>query len=143
MPYSGKYKIKNVKKYKGNHRNVIYRSLWERKFMIYCDQHPSILQWSSEEISVPYISPTDKKSHRYFPDFIIKKIDKNGKTKIMMIEIKPFSQVSKPKSSSRNPKVLKENIRWQINNAKWRAADKFCKKHGWEFKILTEKELNI
>ena len=111
--------------------------------MIYCDQHPSILQWSSEEISVPYISPTDKKSHRYFPDFIIKKIDKNGKTKIMMIEIKPFSQVSKPKSSSRNPKVLKENIRWQINNAKWRAADKFCKKHGWEFKILTEKELNI
>ena len=143
MPYSGKYKIKNVKKYKGNHRNVIYRSLWERKFMIYCDQHPSILQWSSEEISVPYISPADKKSHLYFPDFIIKKIDKNGKTKIMMIEIKPFSQVSKPKSSSRNPKVLKENIRWQINNAKWRAADKFCKKHGWEFKILTEKELNI
>ena len=143
MPYSGKYKIKNVKKYKGNHRNVIYRSLWERKFMIYCDQHPSILQWSSEEISVPYISPADKKSHRYFPDFIIKKIDKNGKTKIMMIEIKPLSQVSKPKSSSRNPKVLKENIRWQINNAKWRAADKFCKKHGWEFKILTEKELNI
>lgn len=143
MPYSGKYKIKNIKKYKGNHRNVIYRSLWERKFMVYCDQHPSILQWSSEEISVPYISPVDKKSHRYFPDFIIKKIDKNGKTKIMMIEIKPFSQVSKPKSSGRNVKILKENVRWQINNAKWRAADKFCKKHGWEFKILTEKELNI
>ena len=143
MPYSGKYKIKNVKKYKGNHRNVIYRSLWERKFMVYCDQHPSILQWSSEEISVPYISPVDKKSHRYFPDFIIKKIDKNGKTKIMMIEIKPSSQVSKPKSSGRNVKILKENVRWQINNAKWRAADKFCKKHGWEFKILTEKELNI
>ena len=143
MPYSGKYKIKNIKKYKGNHRNVIYRSLWERKFMVYCDQHPSILQWSSEEISVPYISPVDKKSHRYFPDFIIKKIDKNGKTKIMMIEIKPSSQVSKPKSSGRNVKILKENVRWQINNAKWRAADKFCKKHGWEFKILTEKELNI
>ena len=143
MPYSGKYKIKNIKKYKGNHRNVIYRSLWERKFMVYCDQHPSILQWSSEEISVPYISPVDKKSHRYFPDFIIKKIDKNGKTKIMMIEIKPSSQVSKPKSSGRNVKILKENVRWQINNAKWRAADKFCKKHGWEFKILTEKELKI
>ncbi len=143
MPYSGKYKIKNIKKYKGNHRNVIYRSLWERKFMVYCDQHPSILQWSSEEISVPYISPVDKKSHRYFPDFIIKKIDRNGKTKIMMIEIKPSSQVSKPKSSGRNVKILKENVRWQINNAKWRAADKFCKKHGWEFKILTEKELNI
>lgn len=143
MPYSGKYKIKNKKKYKGDYRNIIYRSNWERKFMIYCDEHPSILQWSSEEISVPYISPVDKKTHRYFPDFIIKKVDKSGEIKILMIEIKPSSQLNVPKNKSKKSSFLKESVRWHINNAKWRAAEKFCSKHGWEFKILTEKELNV
>ncbi len=143
MPYSGKYKIKNKKKYKGDYRNIIYRSNWERKFMIYCDEHPSILQWSSEEISVPYISPVDKKTHRYFPDFIIKKVNKSGEIKILMIEIKPSSQLNAPKNKSKKSSFLKESVRWHINNAKWRAAEKFCSKHGWEFKILTEKELNV
>ena len=138
MSYSGKYKIKNKKKYKGNHKNVIYRSSWERKFMIYCDHHPSIIQWSSEEISVPYISPVDRKTHRYFPDFIIKKLNSSNKVEILMIEIKPISQTIKPKK-----KVIKEIIRWQINNSKWKAAENFCKKYGWKFKILTEKELNL
>lgn len=139
MSYSGKYKIKNKKKYKGNHKNIIYRSLWERKFMIYCDQHPSILEWSSEEISIPYISPVDKKTHRYFPDFVIKKRDSNDNIQIMMIEIKPLSQTIRPKKK----KVIKEIVRWEINNAKWKAAESFCLKYGWKFKILTEKELKI
>ena len=111
--------------------------------MIYCDDHPSILQWSSEEISVPYISPVDKKTHRYFPDFIIKKVNKSGEIKILMIEIKPSSQLNAPKNKSKKSSFLKESVRWHINNAKWRAAEKFCSKHGWEFKILTEKELNV
>ena len=138
MPYSGKYKIKNKKKYKGNHKNVIYRSSWERKFMIYCDNHPSIVEWSSEEMSIPYISPIDKKTHRYFPDFVIKKLNSNNKVEILMIEIKPISQTIKPKK-----KVIKEIVRWEINNSKWKAAENFCKKYGWKFKILTEKELNL
>ena len=37
MSYSGKFKVKNLSKYKGDFDNVIYRSLWERKFMVYCD----------------------------------------------------------------------------------------------------------
>lgn len=138
MPYSGKYKIKNKKKYKGNHKNVIYRSSWERKFMIYCDNHPSIVEWSSEEMSIPYISPIDKKTHRYFPDFVIKKLNSNNKVEILMIEIKPISQTIRPKK-----KVIKEIVRWEINNSKWKAAENFCKKYGWKFKILTEKELNL
>lgn len=147
MPYSGKYKIKNSKKYKGNHKNIIYRSLWERKFMEYCDNHPFILEWSSEEISIPYISPTDKKIRRYFPDFVIKKINRHNQIDIIMIEIKPSKQLKKPemrnvKVSSRN-KILKECTAWEINNAKWESAKKFCDKHGWKFKIITEKELNI
>ena len=138
MAQTGKYKIKNKKKYKGNHKNVIYRSSWERKFMIYCDYHPSIIQWSSEEISIPYISPVDRKTHRYFPDFIIKKLNSSNKVEILMIEIKPISQTIRPKK-----KVIKEIIKWQINNSKWKAAENFCKKYGWKFKILTEKELNL
>ena len=50
MSYSGKYKPTNIEKYKGDHRNIIYRSLWERKFMVYCDSNEKILEWGSEEL---------------------------------------------------------------------------------------------
>ncbi len=30
-----------------------------------------------------------------------------------------------------------------INQEKWRAADIFCKEHGWQFKILTENDLGL
>ena len=57
----------------------------------------------------------------------------------MMIEIKPLSQTIRPKKK----KVIKEIVRWEINNAKWKAAESFCLKYGWKFKILTEKELKV
>ena len=146
MPLSGKYKIKNKKKYRGNTNNIVYRSSWERKFMIFCDEHQSILEWSSEEFCVPYRSPVDGKVHKYFPDFIVKKINKEGKVETVMIEIKPKSQVKRPsggKFGVKQKKLLRENLRWQVNNAKWISAQKFCQKYGWKFKIITEKELNI
>ena len=37
MAYRGRYIPSNPKKYKGDPSNIIYRSLWERKFMVYCD----------------------------------------------------------------------------------------------------------
>ena len=37
MAYSGKYKVKNTKKYAGDHTKVIYRSLWEKYCFKYCD----------------------------------------------------------------------------------------------------------
>ena len=72
MAYKGKYKPENPKKYKGDPTNVVYRSLWERKFMHYCDVNENILEWASEEIHIPYISPIDRKKHKYYPDFYIK-----------------------------------------------------------------------
>ena len=76
MSYKGRYQPTNPLKYKGNYRNIIYRSLWERKFMKYCDRNPNILEWGSEEFCLPYKSPLDNKVHRYFPDFyIIKYLD--------------------------------------------------------------------
>ena len=61
MSYKGRYTPANPKKYKGNSRNIVYRSLWERKFMVYCDTSKNILEWGSEEIIIPYISPVDGK----------------------------------------------------------------------------------
>ena len=69
--YKGKYAPQNPEKYKGNAKNIIYRSMWELRFMKYCDSNPSILEWSSEEIVIPYRS-LDNKIHRYYPDFWIK-----------------------------------------------------------------------
>ena len=72
MAYKGRFQPSNIEKYRGDHRNIIYRSLWERKFMVYCDRNENILEWGSEEIVIPYRSPLDGRIHRYFPDFYIK-----------------------------------------------------------------------
>ena len=137
--YQGKYKPKNPKKYKGDPTNIIYRSSWELSFMRYCDRHPGIIEWASEEMIVPYISPIDNKPHRYFPDFVIKTKDK----KIIMIEIKPKKQTVPPKLDGKKvtKSYINEVYNYGINNAKWEAARAFCKKNGWEFKILSEDQI--
>ena len=71
MAYKGIYKPTHPKKY-GDPNKIVYRSNWERKFMVYCDRNDDIIYWASEELAIPYFSPIDKKVHRYFPDFIIK-----------------------------------------------------------------------
>ena len=96
MSYKGKYYPSYPKKYKGDPTNIIYRSLWERKFMVYCDKNERILEWGSEEIALPYRSPVDNRVHRYFPDFYIKVQENTGKIKRYLIEVKPLKQTTKP-----------------------------------------------
>ena len=96
MAYKGRYNPIHPKKYKGDHHNIIYRSLWERKFMVYCDTSDNIIEWGSEEIIIPYLSPWDGRMHRYFPDFYIKVRQHNGSIKKFIIEIKPKKQCSPP-----------------------------------------------
>ena len=67
----GKYIPRSSRKYKGDPRNINYRSSWEYKFMLWCDQTPSVQEWGSEEIIIPYTSPVDGKRHRYYPDFYV------------------------------------------------------------------------
>jgi hypothetical protein len=144
MSYKGKYQPSFPKKYKGNPTNIVYRSLWERKFMIYCDTNENILEWFSEEIAVPYRSPIDNKIHRYFPDFYIKVKESNGQIKKYIIEIKPKKQTIEPIPQKRKTKgYIYEVYEYVKNQAKWKAAEEWCADKGYEFKIFTEDDLGI
>ena len=144
MAYKGNYRPSSPKKYKGNLHNIVYRSLWERKFMIYCDKNENILEWASEELAVPYRSPIDNRVHRYFPDFYIKVKESNGTIKKKIIEIKPLKQCIEPKVKKITSKgYIFEVVEYAKNQAKWNAAKEWCLDHGYEFKVLTENELGI
>ena len=144
MSYKGKYKPSYPKKYKGDPNNIIYRSLWERKFMVYCDKNENILEWGSEEVIVPYRSPIDNRYHRYFPDFYIKVRESTGKITKMIVEIKPFKQCVEPKVQKKKTKgYIYEVMEYAKNQAKWSAAKEWCLDRGYEFKVLTENELGI
>jgi len=142
MTYKGRYIPSNPRKYKGDSSNIIYRSSWERKFMVYCDRNDAILEWGSEEVVIPYVSPLDGKLHRYFPDFYIKVKQSSGSVKKMIIEVKPKKQCSPPQIPKRKTKYFLNEVRtWGVNEAKWKAAVEWCKDRSMEFVILTEEHL--
>lgn len=142
--YQGFFKPKNPQKYKGDPSNIVYRSGWELKLMLYLDRKDDILSWSSEEIIIPYRSPIDGKIHRYYPDFKITKINKDGIKETAIIEVKPLKQTLPPQKQSKITKqYLYEVKTWGTNEAKWKAANEYCKDRGWSFHIFTEKELGI
>ena len=144
MSYKGKYYPSFPRKYKGDPTNIIYRSLWERKFMVYCDKNQNILEWASEEIAIPYRSPIDNRVHRYFPDFYMKVKETNGKIKNYVIEVKPAKQTKPPKKPKRQTKgYIREAYEYAKDQAKWKMAREFCADRQWVFKVVTEKELGI
>ena len=144
MSYKGKYYPSYPRKYKGDPTNIIYRSLWERKFMVYCDKNDNILELASEEFSIPYRSPIDNRVHRYFPDFYMKVKERGGKVKRYVIEVKPAKQTKPPVKPKRQTKgYIREAYEYAKNQAKWKMAREFCADRQWEFKVVTEKELGI
>ena len=145
MSYNGKYYPRYPKKYKGDPTNIVYRSLWERKFMNYCDLTESVSEWQSEEFWIPYRSPIDNRTHRYFPDFYIKYKDSSGKRRSVVIEVKPKSQTKMPpQNPKKRTKSWAYSVRtYAVNQAKWKAAREFCRDRNIEFKIMTEHELGI
>ena len=140
----GIFKPSNTSKYIGN-SDPIYRSGWELKFFRWADLNENIIAWGSENIIIPYISPLDGKVHRYFVDNFIVFKNKEGKKNKFLIEIKPSKQVAKPTSTKgkRRTTILYEQKTWVVNQAKWEAAKRWADKKGYEFLILTEKELGI
>tara|TARA_Y100001937_G_scaffold92115_1_gene124721 strand:- start:364 stop:798 length:435 start_codon:yes stop_codon:yes gene_type:complete len=144
MAYRGRYIPTYPKKYKGDPSNIIYRSLWERKFMVYCDRNDRILEWGSEEFFIPYRSPLDGKIHRYFPDFYVKVKTKQNTIKKWVVEVKPKAQTRPPRTPKRKTKKYITEVRnYAINDAKWKNAIEYCNDRNMEFIIITEDELGI
>jgi len=148
MAYRGVFQAKNHNKYKGDASKIVYRSRWELLLMMRLDEHPDVLEWSSEEIVIPYISPVDGRRHRYFCDFFVKRKGANGLTECFMIEVKPHAQTRPPavkikKGQKPSRGYLNEVATWGVNSAKWKAAQAYCADRGWKFIIMTENELGI
>lgn len=144
MYHKRKYKPINPEKYEGDPTDIVMRSSWETKFAVWCDHTSSVLSWSSETTVIPYICPTDNKPHRYFTDFKVKIKDKQNNVKTYIVEIKPYSQTIPPIPPKRKSKrYLTEVMTWGKNDAKWKAARKFCAQRGYDFIILTEHDLGI
>jgi hypothetical protein len=138
----GLFKPKNRSKYIGK-EDPVYRSGWELKFFRWADDNPNVVEWASEAVIIPYVSPIDHKVHRYYTDGVVA-IRENNIIKKYIIEIKPRSQTVLPvKGRKRMSTMVYETVRYAQNQAKWEAAKKYAAKHGYEFIILTEKELGI
>lgn len=140
----GKFSPVNISKYKGS-LPIIYRSSLELKAFRWMDGNSNIISWGSESVIIPYQSPIDedKRVRRYFVDLVAHLKSSDNSIKKLLIEIKPFKQVSAPVFSARKNKksVLYEQTQYIINNAKWEAARAWCKKNDYIFLILTEKHL--
>jgi hypothetical protein len=132
----GVYQVKNLEKYVGN-RAPTYRSGWEFTFMMFCDNNPSIQQWASESVKIPYRNPLTEKTTIYIPDFLITYVDKKLKKHVELIELKPSNQMLAEKVGN-NPYNQAQYIK---NMAKWAAAQDWCKSNGIKFRVLNETDI--
>ena len=142
--YKGRYRVINTSKYKGDIQEVVYRSSWELKFMKWCDTNPSVLEWGSETVIIPYRSPVDNKFHRYFVDFYIKVKSKDNKITTYLVEIKPERFTKPPEiPQKKTKKFIDEVFQYGTNQAKWKAANEFCLDRNMKFLVLTENDLGL
>ena len=132
----GKYEMKHPEKYVGN-KVPTYRSSWEWSFMNFCDNNKSVQKWASEAIQIPYKDPLTGRQTVYVPDFFIQYVDKNSKMIVELIEIKPSSQ----QIIERVGKNKYNQAQFIKNQAKWTAANSWCKQQGIRFRILNENDL--
>lgn len=142
--YQGFFKPKKPEKYKGDPTQIIYRSGWELSAFIKLDSNDNVIRWSSEEVVIPYISKVDGRTHRYFTDLWVKMKLPNNTIREYIMEIKPLAQTLPPKKKEKLTKAYITEVETYAKNiSKWEAAKEYCKKRGWEFHIITEKELGI
>ena len=135
-PMRGRFIPKNPQKYLGNADKIIFRSSWEVRLFQWLDRTPAVLQWASEEFSIPYLSPFDNMVHQYFPDALVIYKDKFGNLKKEIVEVKPYKEtILTPKASERDKMAL------ALNQAKWKAAARFAEMQGMNFRVLTEKSM--
>lgn len=132
----GKFTPKFPEKYIGT-KSPTYRSSWEFYFMKFCDEHPSVAKWASESIRIPYRNPLTGKHTIYVPDFFIAYADKGGKQRVELIEVKPANQTHREKLG----RSRVNQASWIVNQAKWEAANAYCKQKGIRFRVITENDI--
>ena len=132
----GKYTMQNPEKYVGN-KVPTYRSSWEFDFMRFCDTNNSVQKWASEAVQIPYRDPLTGRNTIYVPDFFIQYVDKNQKMHVELIEIKPASQAI----LERVGKNKYNQAQFIKNQAKWAAAQIWCKQQGIKFRIVSENDM--
>jgi len=130
------FQIRHPEKYVGS-KTPVYRSSWEMTFMMFCDNNPSIQEWASEPVKIPYRDPLTGKQTVYVPDFLITYIDRNHKKHVEMIEIKPANQMIK----ERVGKNAYNQAQYVKNMAKWQAAGQWCKNRGIRFRVINENDI--
>jgi hypothetical protein len=132
----GKFTMTQPGKYVGT-KMPTYRSSWEWSFMRFCDSNPNVQKWASEAIQIPYRDPLTGRQTIYVPDFFIQYVDKGNKIHVELIEIKPASQAI----LERVGKNKYNQAQFIKNQAKWAAAQIWCKQQGIKFRIVSENDL--
>lgn len=135
---TGEFIPQHPEKYTGKEK-PIYKSSLELSFMLYVDRNPNIVSWGYEGTTIKYFDRARGKVRRYFIDFsIVVKVGPIYKT--VWIEIKPESETHAPRGRARNDN--KAQMTWMTNQSKWEAAKALAKSKGYEFHVITEKQLN-
>lgn len=114
---------------------IIYRSSYELAFVEWCETSKNVKKWGSECVPIKYILCTNGTQHTYYPDYIVEM--ESGE--VYLIEVKPFNQTQKPKSSDYYSYAWQTYIK---NRCKWEAAKLFCEHNNMKFKILTERVIS-
>jgi hypothetical protein len=117
-------------------KEVFYRSSWELLMMNFLDNHPNVIQWASESITIPYTNPLTGHRTQYVPDFFVLYQDKQGRRQAEMVEVKPKKEALMEHAKSQRDKAF-----LAVNTAKFAAAIAFCKKNGIKFTVITEEQL--
>lgn len=142
--HQGYFKPVNPTKYVGMKSEIVYRSSWELKLMMWCDMNPSVVKWNSEGMKIPYWSDVDQKQRTYWIDFIVQYRTRDGQMRTSLIEVKPESQTKPPqKRGKKEQRYLQECYTWEVNKAKWTAAKEYAAKNGMDFIIMNEFDLGI
>lgn len=137
----GYYSCKNPDKYVGDISKIVFRSSWEFKFLRWCDNTPSVIKFSSEPMSIPYMDPIDKRVHQYYIDFWVEMKEKDGHVGRWLIEIKPERNIIiPPEPKNQTASALSNHIsqvkRVMKNIAKFQAARNFAKIQNMKFAVL-------
>jgi len=139
----GEYVPINKSKYRGK-KLPMYRSSWERKFMVWCDHKTKVVAWDYECLVIPYMNTIDKQMHRYILDFLVDiRNPETGVIERYAIEVKPIGQLLPPDPTKiKSKKRLAEMMYvYTINRDKRNATLAMCKKKGWNYKAVTEADL--